>query len=196
MATTGEHGAARTVVAVFMDRDDARNAARELHDAGYKHSWIGTTRPLGPTDHSKGVEPGTLTGTMDTADVIEGSSPNILGTIGRFFAGEQYTLNEALREHGVAEADAGQLEESIAPGSSVLTLTLKDDDVRAGSQDPATVIARCGGRLLSADASVTTGEEQFERAEIRQREVTASQERDEVPTIHEEFFTERRHVQR
>jgi hypothetical protein len=179
-----------------MERDDARDAARELHDAGYKHTWIGTTRPLGPTDHSRGVEPGTLTGTMDATDIVEGSSPNVFGTIGRFFKGEKYTLNEALREHGVAAADAGQLEESIAPGSSVLTVTLSDDDVRDGSQDPSAVIARCGGRLLDPGSGLTLGEQQRERGEGRQRRVAATGEGDDVPTIHEEFFTEHRRVQR
>jgi hypothetical protein len=201
MATTGEHGA-RTVVAVFMNRDDARDAARELHDAGYKHTWIGTTRPHGPSDESRGVEPGTVTGTMEGTDIVQGGSPNILGAIGRFFAGEQYTLNEALREHGVSTADAGQLEESIAPGSSVLTVALSDDDVRAGSQDPPTIIARCSGRLLTADSGLTSGEQQLDRDEVRQRrlaatqDVPATQERADVPTIQEEFFTERRRVQR
>ena len=195
MATTGEHGTAPTVVAVFMDRSDARDAARELHDAGYKHTWIGTTRPHGPTDDSRGVEPGTLTGTVDGTDVVEGGSSNIIGKIGRFFAGEDYTLNEALREHGVADADAAQLEESIAPGSSVLTVALSDD-IPAGSQEPATVIARCGGRLLTEGSSLTIDEQQLERGEVRQRRVAASQERDDVPTIHEDVFTERRHVPR
>lgn len=190
MATMEQHGAARTVVGVFVDRDDARDAARELHDAGYKHTWIGTTRPHGPKDNSRGVEPGTLTGEVDGTDIVEGASGNILGKIGRFFAGEGYTLNEALRDHGVAAADAAQLEESIAPGSSVLTVTLGDDYVRAGSQDPATVIARCSGRLLAPDSGLATGEQQAELGEQRQRRVAASQG-DDIPTIHEDVFTER-----
>lgn len=192
MTKTREHGAERTVVAVFTDRSPARDAARELHDAGYKDTWIGTTRPQGPTDDARGTPPGTLTGEIDGTDVVEGGSPNILGRIGRFFAGADYTLFEALREHGVADADAAQLEESIPAGSSVLTVTL-DDDVRAGSRDPATVIGRCGGRLLTADSGLTTDEHQLEPGEVRQREgIAASRERDDVPTFHEDVFTERR----
>src|SRR5665213_2580823 len=110
MTTTREHGAARTVVAVFTDRADARDAVRELQDAGYKDYWIGTTRPHGPTDDSRGTPPGTLTGTMDGTDVVEGDSGDILGKIGRFFAGADYTLGEALCEHGVTNADAARLE--------------------------------------------------------------------------------------
>ncbi|MFN2461646.1 MAG: hypothetical protein ABR591_13325 [Candidatus Velthaea sp.] len=196
MTTTREHGAARTVVAVFTDRSEARDAARELHDAGYKDTWIGTTRPHGPTDDARGVEPGTITGTIDGTDVVEGGTGDVLGKIGRFFAGTDYTLGEALRKHGVTDADAARLEESIPPGSSVLTVTL-GDDVHAGSQGPATVIERCGGRLLTADSGLTTDEQQLERGEVRQRrEVAASQERDDVPKLHEEFFTERRRIPR
>lgn len=189
MTTTGQHGAARTVVGVFVDRDDARDAARELHDAGYKHTWIGTTRPHGPKDSSRGVEPGTLTGEVDGTDVVDGAGGNVLEKIGRFFAGQGYALNEALRDHGVGDADAAQLEESIAPGSSVLTLTLGDDDVRAGSPDPGSVITRCSGRLLTPESGLANDDQQLERGELRQGGVVAS--RGDIPTIHEEIFTER-----
>lgn len=191
MPTTREHGTARTVVAVFTDRSDARDAARELHDAEYKDTWIGTTRPHGPTDDAKGTPPGTLTGTIDGTDVVGGGG-DVLGRIGRFFAGADYTLGEALRKHGVTDADAAQLEESIPAGSSVLTLAL-GDDVRTGSPDPATIIEQCGGHLLTPDSGLTTDEQQLERGEVRDRKgVAASQERDDIPTAHEEFFTERR----
>ena len=189
MSTIGKQDTARTLVGVFRDRDEARDAARKLHDAGYKHTWIGTTRPHGPKDDSRGVQPGVLTGEVDGTDVVEGGSGNILGAIGRFFAGEQYTLNEALREHGVGQADAAKLEESIAPGSSVLTVTLDDDDTRVGSSDPATIIARCNGRLLTPDSGLATGEDERGSAEVSQRR--AVNQADDVPTIHEEFFTER-----
>lgn len=194
MTTTREHGAARTVVAVFRDRSNARDAARELHDAGYKGTWIGTTRPHGPTDDARGTPPDTLTGTMDGTDIVEGGSGDVLAKIGRFFAGADYTLAEALREHGVTDPDAAHLEQSIPAGSSVLTVTL-GDDVRDGSQDLAIVIERCGGRLLTADSGLTKDEQELERGEVRQRKgVAASQERDDVPTSHEEVFTERRRV--
>jgi len=191
MTTTREHGAARTVVAVFTDRADARDAVRELQDAGYKDYWIGTTRPHGPTDDSRGTPPGTLTGTMDGTDVVEGDSGDILGKIGRFFAGADYTLGEALCEHGVTNADAARLEERIPAGSSVLTVIL-GDDARADSRDPATVIERYGGRLLAADAGLATDGQLLERGELRQRKgVAVRQERDDVPTSHEDIFTER-----
>jgi hypothetical protein len=190
----GEHGTVRTLVGVFTDRDDARNAARELHEAGYKHTWIGTTRPHGPDDGSRGVDTGALTGEVDGTDVVEGASGNILGKIGRFFAGEQYTLNEALLEHGVGAADAAQLETSIAPGSSVLTVTLGDDDARAGSADPATIISRCSGRLLTPESGLATDGEELKRGGVSQRQAVSQS--DDVPTIHEEFFTERDSVRR
>jgi hypothetical protein len=195
MTTMGRHGGARTVVGVFVDRDDARDAARELHDAGYKHTWIGTTRPHGPKDDSTGVEPGTLTGEVDGTDVVQGASGNILGKIGRFFAGEGYTLNEALREHGVAATDAAQLEENIAPGSSVLTVTLGEDDVSAGAQDPATVIGRCSGRLLTPHSGLAAGDQDLKRGERTQRDV-AARRAGEIPTIREDVFTERGPVSR
>ena len=194
MSTMGEHATTRTVVGVFTDRDDARKAAQELHDAGYKHTWIGTTRPHGPSDSSRGVDTGALTGEVDGTDIVEGASGNILGKIGRFFAGEQYTLNEALLEHGVGAADAAQLETSIAPGSSVLTLTLGDDDTRSGSDDPATIISRCDGRLLTPESGLTTDEQQLKRGGVSQRQAVSQS--DDVPTIHEEFFTERDQVRR
>ena len=194
MTTLGKHDAARTVVGVFVDRDDARNAAKELHDAGYKHTWIGTTRPHGPKDSSTGVDTGALTGEVDGTDVVEGSSSNILGKIGRFFAGEQYTLNEALIEHGVGAADAAQLETSIAPGSSVLTVTLGDDDGRDGSQDPASIISRCNGRLLTPDGGLAADDQQIKAGGVSQRQAVS--QLDDVPTIHEEFFTERNAVRR
>ena len=194
MTTLGKDDAARTVVGVFVDRDDARNAARELHDAGYKQTWIGTTRPHGPKDDSKGVEPGTLTGEVDGTDIVGGGG-NVLEKIGRFFAGEGYTLNQALRDHGVAATDAAQLEESIAPGSSVLTVTLGDDDVSAGADDPATVIARCSGRLLTPESGLAADHENLERAERQQRDV-AARRAGEIPTIHEDVFTERGPVRR
>ena len=61
MSTMGEHHAARIIIGVFTDREQAHDAARELHDAGFKRTWIGTTRPHGPKDSSRGVESGTLT---------------------------------------------------------------------------------------------------------------------------------------
>ncbi len=192
MSTTREHGA-RTVIAVFSDRSGAHDAARKLHDAGYKDTWIATTRPHGPTDDARGTEPGTLTGTMDGTDVVKGASGNIFGKIGRFFAGTDYTLGEALREHGVCDPDAGQLEESIPPGSSVLTVKVSDD-ARAGSQDPASILEDCGGRLVTPSSGVTTGDQQLERREGAGQIIPESLERDDVPTLHEEFFTERRSV--
>ena len=191
MTKTREHDAARTVVAVFTDRSESHDAARELHDAGYKDTWIGTTRPQGPTDDAKGTPPGTLTGEIDGTDVVEGGGGNVLGKIGRFFAGADYTLFDALRDHGVADADAVQLEESIPAGSSVLTVALRDDE-RAGSEDPATVIARCGGRLLTSEAGLTKDDQPLERGEVRTRKGFAASQDDDVQTFHEEFFTERR----
>ncbi len=195
MTTTREHGAARTVVAVFMDRSEARDAARELHDAGYKDTWIGTTRPHGPTDDARGTPPGTLTGTLAGTDIVEGGGGDVLGNIGRFFAGTDYTLGEALRKHGVTDPDAARLEQNIPPGSSVLTVTL-GDDVDAGSEDPAIVIKRCGGRLLTADSGLATDEQQLEPGEIRRKRVATSDEQDDVPTLYEEVFTERRGIPR
>jgi hypothetical protein len=189
----GEHHAARIIVGVFTDREHARDAARQLHDAGYKHTWIGTTRPHGPKDDSRGVESGTLTGEVDGTEVAEGGSGNILGRIGRFFAGEGYTLNEALREHGVGQAEAAQLEQSIAPGSSVLTVTLGDDDVRAGSDDPGTIIERCDGRLLTPEAGLAS-DEQLGVSEVSQRR--AANQSDDAMSVREEFFTERRPIPR
>jgi hypothetical protein len=190
MNTTREQDAARTVVAVFTDRSDARDAARELHDAGFKDTWIGTTRPHEPDDVS-GASPRIFTGTMDGTDVVKGDSGDVLGKIGRFFAGTDYTLGEALRKHGVTDPDAARLEESIPAGSSVLTVTL-DNEVRADSREPATVIEYCGGRLLTADSDLMTDEQQFKRGEVRQgKEVATSQERDDFSTSHEEVFTER-----
>ncbi len=202
MTSTTSRGTARTIVAIFEDRDSAHEAADELHDAGYRNTWIGATQPIGAGKHDPARE-GTITGTLDDTAII-GEGGDVWKRIGRFFSGTDYTLAEALRDHGITDPDAARLEDEIPPGSCVLILKL-DGKAGSASQDPATLIERCGGRLLSADygsaglygstptAGDLTSDEQ-RRLKLREERLTADKQRVErgVPTYQEELFTERR----
>ncbi len=117
---------ARTVVAVFQSRGEARSAIAALHKAKYTHTWLGTTSIAQTADGDEAL-------TVET---------------GGFFAGSQ-SLIDALVSHGVASDAAHRLEGRVVSGNAILTLHSKDRDVT----EAADIIGEHGGRIAGDTSS-------------------------------------------
>ncbi len=197
----------RTIVAIFSDRDNARAAAEELADVGYHHTWVAATRP----GHVNAPGAGAVLADDD-----------MLAKVGRFFTGEgESSLGDALRKHGVGDADADRLEQAIPAGCAVLTVTNDPNDTT--DESASRVIEQAGGRLMQgggiSDASLydfsnapgatATEERRLQLREERlsvdkqrvasgeasvRKNVVEGQQTIDVPTYHEELYVERRPV--
>jgi uncharacterized protein (TIGR02271 family) len=129
----------RAIVAAFANRDEAAEAARELHHEGFRKTWIGVTRA------------GETAPTGETRMTAKGES---LGEkIGRFFSGEPTrTLYEELVRHGVGDAAARSIEAQIEPDTAILTVD--------GANHPeltAQIIERHGGYVLAGESFAPQG---------------------------------------
>ncbi len=132
MATYDQTSAdAGTVAAVFNDRESARDAVADLHDAGYHHAWLGVTR----TDLDDAGEP-----TLES----EGAG-GFMEAVGRFFSGDGSdgrALHETLVHRGLSEQQARRIDASIVPGNAVVTVDGNDDPGGA-----TRIMRRAGGRI-------------------------------------------------
>lgn len=213
----------RALVAAFGSSDQARDAARRLHDEGFRRIWIGTTAV---------AEDGTR--------VAEGGE-SLGDRIGRFFSGEsqERTLYDELVRHGVADGEARRLDMMLPARSAVLTVdghnhpelaaqivedagghvvageTFGADDAAIDETQAGAAPLRGSGVLGYGDASrFARGENVDEQRRIRLREerlnvdkqsrvlgearitkdVVEHRQDVDVPVVHEELFVERRPV--
>ncbi|GAC1306686.1 MAG: YsnF/AvaK domain-containing protein [Vulcanimicrobiaceae bacterium] len=123
------------LAATFPSREAAHEAVKRLHDEGFHKTWIGLTKPM--TDDGYG--------TAGTAAEPRIEEENALA---RFFGGGNESLHEALRRHGVSDADASRVDTALPANSAILTVD--------GSNHPelaTEIISTCGGSLLSSNAS-------------------------------------------
>ncbi len=102
-----------TVVATFPSRERADAAVHALHEAGYRRTWLGVTEPVDP--NSFGGAGGTVGEGRERVHEV-GRNP-----LARWFhRDEGHTLYDVLREHGVEEADARDIDGSVVEGDVVL----------------------------------------------------------------------------
>ncbi|MEA2664647.1 MAG: hypothetical protein QOI11_1591 [Candidatus Eremiobacteraeota bacterium] len=137
--------AAATAIATFPSREQAQAALDDLHRAGYRHTWLGLTETVDP--NSFGGAGGTVgAGRERVREVVR-------NPLARWFhRDEDHTLYDVLREHGVEEEDAREIDGSVTEGDAVVIVC----DVR----DPAAVqdiLMGHGGRIRGtiAEARLT-----------------------------------------
>ncbi|MBC5800988.1 MAG: YsnF/AvaK domain-containing protein [Candidatus Eremiobacteraeota bacterium] len=135
--TRRDDTAGTTLAAVFTNKDDAKSAIHQLHDAGFRECWLGVTRGDAATGET----------------TIESGGGGMLDSIGRFFSGEPThghgnALHEALTAHGLREDEARRLEASVAPNSAIVTVDGENDPDEARD-----ILEQCGGRVQSGSGA-------------------------------------------
>ena len=100
-----------TIAAIFATTHDAREGIKQLHKAGFHKTWLGITKPA---DRETG------------AAIVEDTQG-----LSRFLSPTRLPLHKALLEHGISEDQASEIEESIAPGCSVVTVYGEDNPRKA-----------------------------------------------------------------
>lgn len=127
-----------TIVAVFTDREQADAAVCALHDEGFRHTWLALVEP---------VDPNTFGGAGGTV----GAGRELVKPIGRnplarlFRRAGELTLYDALRERGLSDEDAKNVDGSIAEGSYLLVVQDVNDPVFAEE-----IIVKRGGSIVAA----------------------------------------------
>jgi hypothetical protein len=152
----------RALVAVFGDRETAHAAAHELHDEGFRRTWLGVTRqaqPASSTSDNDPPMPGTMSGTTRTTVESAEGDDSVMEKIGRFFTGEsgEKSLYEELVRHGVAPSEAQRIEASLPPDTAILTV-----DGHNHPELAAEIIERAGGPLLAGEAIAANADEGLE----------------------------------
>lgn len=131
--TDHEDARPSALVAVFATRDYAHRAIERLHDEGFHNTWLGITEPL--QDDGYSTNSNNVTGTRVESD----------NAFARFFGAGDTTLHDALIKHGVSEADAAKLDDTLPAHSAIVTVD--------GSNHPelaAQLIAECDGEMVSS----------------------------------------------
>jgi uncharacterized protein (TIGR02271 family) len=157
---------APTVAAVFADRESAHNAVHQLHDEGFRDTWIGITRRddadgyastdsavaprdyAAPADHVasedvKAFNDDTSRFDEPMATSSEQTRVESDNWFMRFFGEGDESLHDALVRHGVNEADA-RAAGSLPARSAIVTVD--------GSNHPelaAQIMSRAGGQLIT-----------------------------------------------
>jgi hypothetical protein len=125
------------LVAAFPNRACAEEATRELHHAGVRHTWLGVTK----SDDNPLLRSAGIGGGHERVEAL-----GITHVVARWLHREHdETLYDALREHGVAEAEARRLDGAVADGNCVLVAEDVLDTARALS-----IAGRHGGTPLVA----------------------------------------------
>ncbi|MDB5040337.1 MAG: putative stress response protein [Candidatus Eremiobacteraeota bacterium] len=139
----------RALVAAFLNRETAHEAARRLRDEGFGKPWIGVTAP-GESSRAEGA--GATSGTRVSPD-----ADSLGEKIERFFSGESgnRTLYDELIRHGVAESEARRVDASLRPNSAILAV-----DGHNHPELAAHVIEQAGGQILAGEsfAGMAAGE--------------------------------------
>lgn len=164
-----------TVAAAFADRETAHDVVHQLHDEGFRETWIGITRrddaggyassnaDLRPSDYAApadSVAPedyraandnslqqddGSRFATTATATSADETRVESDNWFMRFFGEGDVSLHDALVRHGVSEADA-RAAGPLPAHSAILTVN--------GSNHPelaAQIMSRAGGQLITRD---------------------------------------------
>jgi uncharacterized protein (TIGR02271 family) len=221
--STGANDTPRTMVAVFRDRESAREALSELHNDGYRDTWLGITQGAATTASAGGS-------TSVTVQSEEGGG--LKEALGRFFSGgeSEQSLHQALINRGVSEAQAQRIDQTALPGSAIVTVDPENDlagvvtilrryggEVSTGLTGESTAASIPGTSSAAAAATTTAGaatdavdearriqlreerltinKRQVQRGEARiRKDVVAEQQSVDVPISREELFIERRPV--
>jgi uncharacterized protein (TIGR02271 family) len=198
-----------TIAVMFTNRDTAKAALTELHEAGFRDVWLGVMHG----------DASTAAGATVAAD--EGGG--MMKSLARFFSGEgaqEQALHQALFAHGLSDDQARRLEATVPAGAAIVTVSGEND------VDEAIEILQRNGGTVAGDAMVsgTTAAatptspdpgsklKQTRRLQLREerllvdkqrvasgeahirKEVVSEQQSVDVPTFHEVLFVQRRPV--
>jgi hypothetical protein len=139
------------VAASFSDRERARHASHELQNEGYHDTWIGIAHRSRAEDTLLAEEAKTKARAVSAAP---GGKTRIESEnwFMRFFGAGDESLHAALVRRGVSDADAR------AAGALPLHAAILTVDAADGPEVAARIIARCGGRLVTAALSASGAE--------------------------------------
>ena len=169
-----------TVAAAFADKETAHDVVHQLHDEGFRDTWIGIARrddAAGNTSSNADLRPSDYAAPADHVAPEDDRAPNdnsigredrdpllrtAAGTAAdatrvgsdnwfmRFFGEGDQTLHDALVRHGVSESDA-RAAGAFPAHSAILTVN--------GSNHPelaAQIVARAGGQLITRSFGADT----------------------------------------
>ncbi len=203
-----------TIAATFSDRESAKKALTELHDAGFRSVWLGVTH--GDATSSAGA-------TVASDDAANGG---IMNSLGRFFSGEgaqEQALHQALIAHGLSDDQAWRVEATVPAGTAIVTVDAENDadealetlQMHGGNAVTNSVTAASPKTAPSAGAAGQTSRtdvDQARRLQLREerllidkqrvasgearirKEVVSKEQSVDVPVFHEELFIQRRPV--
>jgi hypothetical protein len=148
------------IVATFSDRTPADAAICKLHDEGFRRTWLA---------HVEHVDPNTFGGAGGTV----GAGREIVRPIGEnplvklFRRGEKPTLYDALREHGLSDEDAKNVDGAIAEGSYILVVEGANDPVYAEE-----IVVAENGAIVAAPTPLGTEPDRETLRELRKQDQT------------------------
>ncbi len=140
-----QHSEGSAVVATFTDRGGADKAIQALHDEGFRRTWLAV-----------------IDRTAAGADTFEPGD----GTPHRrwFRKDAKQTLYDALRDRGVGDDVALQLDDSCDDGDNILVAESANDPTYAQE-----IVQREGGKLLSAPTPLKADAAPPDRDALRER---------------------------
>lgn len=147
-----------TVVATFTERGRADATIKALHDEGFRRTWLGVIdrSAAGP----------------DTFEPGDGTSKR------RWFRKDaKQTLYDALRDRGVGDDVALQLDDSCDDGDFIMVVESANDPACAQE-----IVQREGGKLLSAPTRLKADAAPPDRDALRQRRESIA------PVVREDVF--------
>jgi hypothetical protein len=127
-----------TIAVMFTNRDTAKAALTELHEAGFRDVWLGVMHG----------DASTAAGATVAAD--EGGG--MMKSLARFFSGEgaqEQALHQALFAHGLSDDQARRLEATVPAGAAIVTVSGEND------VDEAIEILQRHGGTVAGDAMVS-----------------------------------------
>lgn len=125
---------ATTVAAVFSDHERAHDAVHQLHEDGFRETWIGRTKYGEETLHDGDAEMSASAQTRIESD----------NWFMRLFGEGDESLHDALVRHGVLEMDVRRAG-SLPPHSAIVTVD--------GANHPelaAEILFEAGGRIITS----------------------------------------------
>ena len=178
-----QHNAPDVVVATFETRDAADAAIRDLHHAGVRRTWLGTTQAV--DENSFGGAGGTVGAGRERVIPLE---PAAATWFRHADPRNAETLYDALREHGAAEDDARRIDGTVIEGNCVLVVE-DARDPRAATE----IVQRHGGDALIADAAPHATFASDPIGDAARTEAAERHPGQPVPSVREERFV-RRHA--
>src|ERR1700733_4481653 len=150
--------AGTAVVATFTERSRADAAIQALHGEGFRRTWLAVIdRSAAGTD---AFHPG------------DGSPQRR-----RFRKDAPQTLYDALRDRGVSDDLAAQLDDTVDDGYSILVAESANDPAYAQE-----IVEREGGSLLSAPTPLKSDAEPADRDALHERRASIA------PVVREDVF--------